>query len=207
MPERTRKISVLSIAGLILVLLYPALAYVSIGHVGIRLASLLLLALLIGSTALKIVTTRSLRVPLLMQVGAVSVILVAGYLLEDPLYMKLVPAFIALSAAGNFFFSLRKTPIIESIASITKPRLSADEVRYTRKVTHLWGWTMAADALLCLAAALQPDLRIWLILCFPASYTLAGLVFASEYAYRKWKFEEYDERLIWDRILKHVFGK
>lgn len=207
MTEKAKKTSIHSIFVMVVILLYPVVAYVSIDNLGIRMASLVVLALLLGSTAVRIMGTRSLRGPLVLQAGAVGLILGTGYVLKDPFYMKLVPTFIAVSASLNFFFSLRKTPIIESLARMQKPDLPPDEVRYTRKVTHLWGWAMAADAVICLAAALQGSLRLWLVLCFPVSYALIGIVFSSEYVYRKRRFGDFDERLIWDKIIKAVLRK
>jgi uncharacterized membrane protein len=207
MTAKPKKLSIHSIVILILILLYPVIAYLGIKSLGVRLASIVVLALLVGSTAARIAATRSLLLPLLLQAGAVAAILGAGYLLRDSLYMKLVPALIASSASLNFFLSLLRTPVIESFARMKKPDLSPPEVRYTRGVTHLWGWTMAADAVLCLAAAATGSLRLWLILCFPVSYALIGLVFCSEYVVRKRRFDDFDEALIWDRVLKAVMGK
>ncbi len=207
MPEKPKKLSILSIVGLVLILLYPVIAYLGIQNLGIRLASIVVLALLAGSTVARVAVTRSLLLPLLLQAGAVAAILGAGYVLADPLYMRLVPALIALSASLNFFLSLLRTPVIESFARTKKPDLSPREVRYTRAVTQLWGWTMVADGALCLAAAAGGSLRLWLILCFPVSYALIGLVFCSEYAVRKWRFGDFNEAMIWDRVLKAVMRK
>ena len=195
-----------SILVMILGLSYPLVAYFSITHLSVRVASIIIVIILFGSFALKVLTTKSLRLPLLFQAGAVLLILAAGYLLDDPLYMKLVPVLIGASTSANFFLSLGKTPIIESFARMKKPRLSADEVNYTRRVTHLWGWTMAGIAVLCLAAALQGNLKLWLILCVPVSYTLIGMVFLAEYVCRKWRFRDFDETMAWDRIIRSFIG-
>jgi uncharacterized membrane protein len=202
-----KKLSLHSVLVLALVLAYPVLAYVSIDNLGIRMASLVLLVLLLGSTLVRMVAVRALWRPLLLQAAAVGLILGAGYVTRSPFYMKLVPALIALSASANFFLSLRKVPVIESIARMQKPELPPDEVRYTRTWTHLWGWTMAADAVICLAAAMQDSLKLWLILCFPVSYVLIGLVFCTEYVIRKKRFGEYNDALIWDRIIKRLLKK
>jgi len=207
MSRAKKKTSIHSVIVLILIILYPVIAYVSIDSLGIRTASLIILALLLGSTLVKVLTTRSLWGPLFLQVGAVAVILGIGCFIEDPFYMKLVPTLIALSAALNFFLSLRKTPVIESLARMQKPDLPPEEVKYTRRVTHLWGWIMIADTAICLFAALQGSLRVWLLLCFPVSYILIGLVFCSEYIYRKWRFGDFNETLVWDKIIKAVLGK
>lgn len=206
-PEPRKKLRLHSVLVLALILAYPVIAYVSIDNLGIRWASLVLLVLVLGSTLVRILSTRALRRPLLLQAAAVGLILGVGYCAHSPFYMKLVPALIALSAAVNFFLSLRKVPVIESFARMQKPDLPPDEVRYTRTWTHLWGWTMAADAVLCLAAALQDSLRLWLILCFPVSYVLIGLVFCTEYVIRKKRFGEYNEALVWDRIIRAVLKK
>ena len=207
MTAKPKKLSILSIVILVVILLYPVIAYLGIRNLGIRLASIVVLALLLGSTAARIAATRSLLIPLLLQAGAVAAILGAGCVLADPLYMKLVPALIALSAALNFFLSLLRTPVIESFARMKKPDLPPPEVRYTRRVTHLWGWTMVADSALCLAAAAGGSLSLWLILCFPVSYALLGIVFCSEYAVRKWRFGDFDEAMVWDRVLRAVLRK
>lgn len=207
MSRAKKKTSIHSVIVLILIILYPVIAYVSIDSLGIRMASLIVLVLLLGSTLVKILTTRSLWGPLLLQVSAVAVILGIGCFIKDPFYMKLVPTFIALSAALNFFLSLRKTPVIESLARMQKPDLPPEEVKYTRRVTHLWGWTMIADTAICLFASLQGSLRVWLLLCFPVSYILIGLVFCSEYIYRKWRFGDFNETLVWDKIIKAALGK
>jgi len=206
-PPPKKKLSLHSVLVLALILTYPVIAYVSIDNLGIRMASLVLLLLVLGSTLVRILSMRALWRPLLLQAVAVGLILGAGYFSQSPFTMKLIPALIALSASVNFFLSLWKTPVIESFARMQKPELSPDEVRYTRTWTHLWGWTMAADTLICLGAAVQDSLRLWLVLCFPVSYALIGLVFCTEYVIRKKRFGEFNEALIWDRIIKAALGK
>jgi uncharacterized membrane protein len=197
-PEPGKKLSLHSVLVLAVILAYPVIAYVSIDNLGIRMASLVLLLLVLGSTLVRMLAVRTLWRPLLLQAGAVGLILGAGYFTRSPFYMKLVPALIALSASANFFLSLHKVPVIESIARMQKAGLSPDEVRYTRTWTHLWGWTMAAA---------QDNLKLWLVLCFPVSYALIGLVFCTEYVIRKKRFGEYNEALVWDRIIKAVLEK
>ncbi|MFH1435718.1 MAG: 1-acyl-sn-glycerol-3-phosphate acyltransferase [Pseudomonadota bacterium] len=206
MPQPPKSVNPYSILVMILGLSYPLIAYCSITHLSVRVASLIIVIILFGSFGLKVLTAGSLRLPLLLQAGAVSLILGAGTMLDDPLYMKLVPVLIAVSTSANFFLSLGKTPIIESFARMKKPQLRPEEVDYARKVTHLWGWTMAVIAVLCLAAALQAGLKLWLILCVPVSYALIGMVFLAEYIFRKFRFRQFDETMAWDRIIKSFVG-
>lgn len=88
--------------------LYPFLSYLSIKNFGIKIASLIILLLLFGSAAVKIMLTKSLIPHIIFQVVSVGGILLTGYLLENDFFMKVVPALIALSASINFLMSLKK---------------------------------------------------------------------------------------------------
>jgi len=207
MAARRPPVSVRSVVVLAVFLSYPAVAYVAMSRMDVRGASLLMLALLFGSTLVRMLGMRGLRGRLLVQAAAVAAILGAGWCLRDPLFMKMVPALIAASASLNFFLSLRGVPLVESFARIEKPDLPPAQIAYTRRVTHLWGWALAGLALLGAVAALQGSLRLWLILCFPVSYLCVGLLFAGEYAWRKRRFQEFDDRLVWDRLLRGIVGR
>jgi len=196
------KINFQSILIPLVLIFYPALAYFGMKHFGVRIASLILLILVLGSYILKILKSKALAVSIIVQVGIVSIILTMSYLLREPFFMKIVPALIATSASIVFFASLLKTPIAQSFAMLRKPQLNAEELRYTRNVTIVWGVVMAGDAVICFLAALAKSMEVWLIVCFPFSYTLIGIVFCSEYVIRKWKFGEFDESVLWDKILK-----
>ena len=117
---------------------------------------------------------------------AVLVILLALLLGgQAELGIRLYPVIINVSLALVFLGSLRATPLIERLARLSEPDLPPSGVRYTRRVTWMWGIFMTLNALVALALALWAPLNVWQIYTGAISYLLAALLMAGEWLVRQ----------------------
>jgi uncharacterized membrane protein len=65
------------------------------------------------------------------------------------------------------------------------------EIRYCRRVTIVWCAFLLANGLAASWLAVAGDLEIWALYTGFLSYVLVGILFASEYTYRHWRFRRY----------------
>ncbi|WP_457807594.1 hypothetical protein [Kushneria sp. EE4] len=99
--------------------------------------------------------------------------------------VRLYPVIINVSLALIFLTSLRSTPLIERLARLSEPDLPPEGVRYTRRVTWMWGIFMSLNALAALALALWAPLHVWQYYTGAISYALAALLMAGEWLVRQ----------------------
>ncbi|ARS51849.1 hypothetical protein B9G99_02180 [Kushneria konosiri] len=104
---------------------------------------------------------------------------------QAELGIRLYPVIINVSLALVFLGSLRTTPLIERLARLSEPDLPPAGVRYTRRVTWVWGIFMTINALVALALALWAPLQVWQIYTGAISYLLAALLMAGEWLVRQ----------------------
>jgi uncharacterized membrane protein len=188
----------------LILILYPAIVAVGMTFFGIRITALILLALLGRRIiAMMLKNREGTRVILYQAIIIAAVIAIAG-LIESPFALRVSPFIISLSIITLFAASLRSTPIIERFARLQKPELPEPEVIYCRKLTKVWIGILAANSTLVLVAAFIEDNITWTLLVGPVSYSLIGLAFIVEYPYRKWRFQDFDDKSPIDRILKKV---
>ncbi|WP_456268054.1 hypothetical protein M1D97_12480 [Kushneria sp. AK178] len=99
--------------------------------------------------------------------------------------VRLYPVVINLSLALLFLGSLRTTPLIERLARLSEPDLPASGVRYTRRVTWLWGLFLSLNTVVVLVLALWAPLPVWQYYTGAISYGLAALLMAGEWLVRQ----------------------
>ena len=104
---------------------------------------------------------------------------------HSELGIRLYPIMINVSLAMLFLGSLQTTPLIERLARLTEPDLPPEGVRYTRRVTWVWGVFMSLNAIVALALALWAPLHIWQAWTGAISYLLAALLMAGEWLVRR----------------------
>ncbi len=86
-----------------------------------------------------------------------------------------------------FASTLWKPPsMAERFARIFDADLPESGVRYTRKVTEVWIVFFAANGAIALWSVLQPGWGAWLLYNGFISYVAAGLLFAIEFAVRRY---------------------
>ena len=114
-----------------------------------------------------------------------ALLLIIITLLSDSLAVKAYPIIVSLIVACAFGFSLLYPPtIIESMARITHPHLSAHGVSYTRKVTIYWLVILLGNAVISAATAQWGTLAQWTLWNGLFSYLIMGILFAAEYVVR-----------------------
>lgn len=192
-----------------LVLLYPLVVVLGIPRLGIRWTALLLLLLMARRIVTLILLDKQTSRLVLLQALSMASIIAAAALSGSALALRLAPFAVSLTFIALFASSLRRTkiPIIERFARLLRPDLPPDHVVYCRKLTKVWVAVLATNSLLVLGAVLAPTDALWAILVGPVSYGLLGLVFAVEYPYRKWRFQDFDPAHPVDRLLRPLLRR
>lgn len=168
------------------ILAYPVLVHLSVLAGSPPLAGLALVALYCGFAYRALAQRRAgawLGVPAVAALAAWLVHLGAQlYALYLP--PVLLPAAMALWWAPTL--RAGRTPFVTQIARSLRGELSPEHAAYTRGVTVLWVVVFALLAAAGAAAALWGSPALWSHVTNVFSPLLIGLVFAVEYAYRRW---------------------
>jgi uncharacterized membrane protein len=99
--------------------------------------------------------------------------------------LRLYPVLVNLGLLLLFSVSLvYPPPIIERLARLQHPNLSAKGVSYTRKVTQVWCVFFVANGLIAAATAVWADFFWWGLYNGCIAYVLIGLLMAIEYITR-----------------------
>lgn len=189
----------------ILVAAYPLAVYVGLTRFSARGVGLLLLGLLVPGMLLKLRQARRedllavLRLPL-----SVCALLGLAALLDDARFVFALPILINAALFVQFFASLRGTPLVERFARMQSPSLSPAQLAYCRSVTKVWCCFFVLNASLSGALAASAPLSWWTLYNGLIAYLLMGLLGASEYLVRKFRFREYGTGLH-DRLIARVF--
>ncbi len=104
---------------------------------------------------------------------------------QAELGVRLYPVIVNVSLAVVFLGSLRMTPLIERLARLSEPDLPPSGMRYTRRVTWMWGIFMSVNAVVALVLALWAPLSIWQAWTGAISYGLAALLMMGEWLVRQ----------------------
>ena len=123
----------------------------------------------------------------------------------DTRALLLVPVLINGALLFAFGRTLRRgPPLVEALARLREPELSAAQVRHCRTVTAVWCGFFAANAAVCLALALFAELWIWTLYTGVISYLLMGLLFGAELLVRSWRFHNFSGAFA-EPLLRRLF--
>lgn len=120
---------------------YPAAVYFGIEYVEPRVFALILISLfglryLIGRLSTKEAGATNYALPLFVVVALFSG---WAYVTNSESLLLYYPVIVNAALLTAFAWSLIfPPPIIERLARLTEPELSANAVAYTRRVTHAW---------------------------------------------------------------------
>jgi uncharacterized membrane protein len=176
------------------------------GLVGVRAASLLLLAIASGAAwGLGGATLREHgRLPASVRFGLIGVLLVAT-LVGSPLALALVPALVHAAIARMMFASRRdEMSLIEKGARLSHPLAPAFIRPYCQRLTVVWAGLFAMSALVtaCFAIGGYAEAhRAWTEWQF---WTLLGAFSAVEFLWRKAWFRYFGRGPL-DRLLARLF--
>jgi uncharacterized membrane protein len=172
----------------ILVVVYPLAIYFGIQHFEPKVLALFLLAILILRLISSNQTTQAVA-----NSSSKYLVFTAGLILMGISFyfnsletLKLYPVLVNLSLLILFAASLYFQPsMIERLARMQEPDLSEHAVRYTRKVTIVWCIFFICNGSIAFYTALFSSNEIWTLYNGLISYILMGVLFLSEFAYRK----------------------
>ena len=170
----------------IALLVYPVLVYMGLSHGYGQQVAYLLGALLLGRLLLAC-KHRGLG-NWLVPMSTCGLLVVVGALVQDePQWLQLYPVVANLVMALTFFISLyQQQSMIERFARLQEPNLSAQGVRYTRKVTQIWVLFFVLNTAVSGYTVYLADMKIWTLYNGLIAYILMGTLGACEYGYRYW---------------------
>lgn len=188
-------------------LLYPVLVYVGLRRWPPHVLSLVLAGMLVSLAGLRWASRGAAatgRDMLLLPVLAAG-LLVVGAALGQAEFAKAVPVLVSGGLLAAFAASLRgPQSMVERFARRSEPALTAEKVRYCRRVTVVWCWFFVANISVTLALAVAASTAWWTLYTGVIAYVAIATLFASEYVVRKATFRDYG-RWWHDRILARVF--
>jgi uncharacterized membrane protein len=173
-------------------LLAPVAAHLALAtRHGMTLAGLLVAvqAALVSWFALSSITRRALRAGIC---GAILLgILLLSRLAEDgPVVATGVPhAMTYLALLALFAASLQpgREAVITVLARNARGRLTAEMLRYTRRLTWVWCGFFLAQLVGSLTLLLFAPLYVWSLFINLCNVPLLVVMFCAEYAYRQWR--------------------
>jgi uncharacterized membrane protein len=171
--------ALLGVLGVITVA-YPVGVWWSLGHLPPWAPGLLIAAVALLRVA---ITGR----PLWWILAAVALLLaLAGWLAHDWLPAKLYPVAVNAALLAAFGYSLyRGPPMVERLARLSEPSLSAEAIAYTRRVTVIWVVFFGLNGSIALVTALWAPDAVWALYNGVIAYVLVALLFAVEYLVRR----------------------
>ena len=205
-PSLLRAVKIiLTTVGGVAVVAYPLIVYFGMARLELRTLALLLAALLLPMQLARLTDRQRahLWAVLPLPLGIMGLLGLAA-LVDDHRFILALPVLINLTLLAGFVSSLRDTPLVERFARMQVEDLPNDEVAYCRRVTVIWSVFLGLNALVCLALALAAPLSWWTLYTGAVAYLLMGLLFASEFLYRKWRFRRFGSGLP-DRLLARIF--
>jgi uncharacterized membrane protein len=162
---------------LLLTAAYPIAVYVLLDHGAVRLAGLLLAAVL-ALRVLRFDARRGAALALLLLAGVFAAVVLAT---GSELIARLYPVGVSATLLAVFGMSLASPPsIIERIARATGTELDAVGVRYTRTLTKVWCGFFLVNGAVALMTAVLSSREWWTLYNGLVSYALAGTLFVGE---------------------------
>lgn len=96
--------------------------------------------------------------------------------------LRFYPVWVNFSLLTLFWVSLYfPPPVVERLARLQHPDLSAQAIHYTRKVTQVWCVFFVANGLLALGTALWAEFYWWSLYNGCIAYLLMGALMGGEY--------------------------
>lgn len=193
----------------IVLLLYPLIVFGGLTYLGVRWTALALLVLVGRRFVAVLLKSRTTSRIVFIQAAAMVAIIGSAAASGSAFALRLAPFAVSLTFIAMFGSSLRvnSTPIIERFARLQKPNLPPDHVSYCRTLTKVWIGILAVNSALLLSASLIQDDKIWAIIVGPLSYGLIGFSFGLEYLFRKWRFQDWSDTSVIDKILRPILSR
>ena len=160
-------------------LLYPLAIWLGLARFEPRWLALALLAV----AALRAVGSRE-PAWRLAALGALALV-VATFVLNDGLPLKLYPVLVNMVLLAVFAFGLWQPPtVIERIARLRHPDLPPEGVRWVTNVTRAWCLFFVLNGGIALWTALRASDATWALYNGAIAYVLIGALLAGEWLLR-----------------------
>jgi uncharacterized membrane protein len=171
----------LKLLAALLLIAYPAAVYFGLLHFGLAPLAWMLVAAGLLRLAL------GYRDRSLWPVALVAIAVGAGSaLLRSVELLRYYPALINLVCLMAFGWSLWHPPtIVERIARLQDPALSAAGVAWTRAVTRVWCAFFIVNGTLAVLTARFASLQTWTLYNGLVAYVMMGLLFGGEWLLRR----------------------
>jgi len=171
----------------ILFLIYPFLIfYISPFYIILALITLTLLRASMLFIGKKETLTFQQKSTVFIAIGVASVTACLYFCIGDVATFY-YPVVMSLTMALVFAMTLIYPPsMIERFARLSTPNLEPSGVIYTRNVTILWTCYCLMNAIISFITIHLNNIEMWTLYNGCISYILMGLLFAGEYAYRKY---------------------
>jgi uncharacterized membrane protein len=198
----------LGIAAFALALLYPAIVYHALTRMGARELAFVLLPILVAVAIARIPRDRRARsLQALVTPAAMAVLIALTALLDDRRFLLAMPVLInAILLAGFAGSLLGEMPLVERFARMQVDDLTREEIEYCRHVTITWCVFFVCNGGVAGLLALLAPLSWWALYTGLLSYVLIGLLGATEYVIRKYRFGRYGTTPL-DRVLRAVLQR
>jgi uncharacterized membrane protein len=198
----------LGIAAFALALLYPAIVYYALTRMGARELAFVLLPVLVAVALTRLPSERRARSLQALAVPAAMAALIAlTALLDDSRFLLAMPVLVSLILLAGFAGSLLgEMPLVERFARMQVDDLSREEVEYCRQVTITWCVFFVCNGAVAGLLALFAPLSWWALYTGLLAYVLIGLLGATEYVIRKYRFGRYGTTPL-DRVLRALLQR
>ena len=170
---------------LVLLLLYPILAHLSIVYHLPVLRVSLLLVLLIALVALAVRKGRGFLYATLCLVALTAMVSLWNGRLVDLVYLPPIIVNVLLLIVFGRTLLPGKVPLVTRMATFLRGNIDADHARYTRRVTQAWAIFFATLVIECVVLAVVTPLEIWSLFANFVNYLLVFLFFVVEFHIRR----------------------
>ncbi|QNK31676.1 hypothetical protein HF675_19075 [Serratia sp. JUb9] len=114
------------------------------------------------------------------------VLAVSSWLLGQSRWLLYYPVLVSLLLLALFAYSLWFPPtVVERLARLREPALSAAGVAYTRRVTQVWCGFFIVNASIALITCQLGDIKLWTLYNGGISYLLMGALMGGEWIARQ----------------------
>lgn len=184
---------------------YPLAVYLGITRLGARGAGLMLLVVALPMLIVRLrraqrEATREHLGPLLRVPLTILSLALLSAVTDDARVILAFPVLVNAVLLVSFAGSLRGVPIVERLARLQDPELSADKRRHCLQVTKVWCAFFVINGGVALYLALAGPIETWALYNGGIAYALMGSLGAIEYIVRKYRFRDYGAGLH-DRLL------
>jgi uncharacterized membrane protein len=171
----------------LLFVVYPLVVYVALEYVEAKYLGVALFVLL----GLRYRKNAGRFAAAFDGVGWIVLVLTASFVAavwwsNDEWLLRLYPALLNLIVLGVFAYTLWHPPsMIERFARLEESVLSADAIRYTRRLTLVWCVFFVCNGLVATYTALFATREVWTLYNGFIAYGLMGALFFGEWLVRR----------------------